>query len=349
MSGPQSEVMTVIKTEVDSEGELEIAEESSDDSEEPINAQVVMTTNFHDTRLPMLEDFRGPYNFTYKLPENGQSSIKPTWEYSKIFNQVFIKMDRVLIVQFTFDTEKVNINDLYIRAVLVYSSADHIFSPVNRCAVHAIEEDPLSKSHSDKDTCLCPFYEFAGHVVRCKSTEAMYCYDPKSERHSVLCPVRTTADLLYSFRCKNSCPKGMHRRTTKLVFTLENGMGKMLGRRSLDVKICSCPRRDKEKMEKTLRGGGGLAFNTHLAVVNGTPNHPSSVNDSQPTLPSPAITPRVPVQQAEEVDTDIVTNLPGEVIMKMRSEIRNIRQALVVIERRCSHLLDLVKQSQDDP
>ncbi|KAF6207282.1 hypothetical protein GE061_018523 [Apolygus lucorum] len=332
--------VTVIKTEVDSEGELEIAEESSDESDEPINAQVVMTTNFHDTRLPMLEDFKGPYNFSYKLPENGQSSIKPTWEYSKIFNQVFIKMDRVLIVQFAFDTEKVNINDLYIRAVLVYSSADHIFAPVNRCAVHAIEEDPLSKSHSDRNTCLCPFYELAGHVVRCKSTEAMYCYDPKSERHSVLCPVKTTSDLLYSFRCKNSCPKGMHRRTTKLVFTLENGMGKMLGRSSLDVKICSCPRRDREKMEKTLKSGG--------AVANGRPNHGAGLNETQTALPSPAVPSRIPVQQVEEMDTEVITNLPGEVIMKMRSEVRNIRQALVVIERRCSHLLELVKQSQDD-
>jgi len=36
---------------------------------------------------------------------------------------------------------------------------------------------------------------------------------------------------------------------TSIVFTLENGIGEIFGRKTLSFKVCSCPKRDKEKDE----------------------------------------------------------------------------------------------------
>lgn len=62
-----------------------------------------------------------------------------------------------------------------------------------------------------------------------------------------------TVRVNYQFMCKNSCPSGMNRRAVDVIFTLEDGCGQVLGRRKLSVRVCSCPKRDKEKEEKEFR------------------------------------------------------------------------------------------------
>lgn len=42
----------------------------------------------------------------------------------------------------------------------------------------------------------------------------------------------------------------MNRRAVDVIFTLEDACGRVLGRRKLSVRVCSCPKRDKEKEEK---------------------------------------------------------------------------------------------------
>lgn len=54
------------------------------------------------------------------------------------------------------------------------------------------------------------------------------------------------------FTCQNSCSGGINRKSTSLIFILENGIGKMYGRRVLHFKVCSCPKRDKDKEEATM-------------------------------------------------------------------------------------------------
>ncbi|GFS29276.1 cellular tumor antigen p53 [Nephila pilipes] len=46
-----------------------------------------------------------------------------------------------------------------------------------------------------------------------------------------------------------SCAGGPNRRLLTLIFTLEHG-GRVLGRQSVDLKICACPGRDRESAEK---------------------------------------------------------------------------------------------------
>ncbi|BES95988.1 P53 DNA-Hypothetical protein domain [Nesidiocoris tenuis] len=331
-------VETIIKTEDGSDEEVPVKRKrrrvhqnvnnasTSSDEADASQMQLTMsdmTTNFHDSRLPMMEDFPGPYDFRHELSKTDHPSVRATWEYSALYRQVLIKLGRVLLVHFNVTRDKdAGSEDLYIRALLVYSSSDHVYSPVNRCAVHAIEDDRLSRAHAEPGRCFCPQYKLAGHVVRTNSANAIYCFDPRSQRHSVLCPVQGRTDFMYTFVCKNSCPKGLNRRQTKLVFTLENSSGQMLGRSSIDLKICSCPRRDREKLEKAYKN----------PLENGVPTG------------SP--------ERSEEEDNDggsndnDVIDIPGEVIMKLRSEIRNIRQALHVVDRRVTNIHGLITGAQ---
>jgi P53 DNA-binding domain len=42
---------------------------------------------------------------------------------------------------------------------------------------------------------------------------------------------------------------GINRKPLKVIFTLETGPGNVVGRYSVDVRICSCPKRDKHQEE----------------------------------------------------------------------------------------------------
>ena len=50
--------------------------------------------------------------------------------------------------------------------------------------------------------------------------------------------------------CLGSDVGGINRRPLKVVFTLELGEGQVVGRRVVDVRICSCPKRDRQQEEQ---------------------------------------------------------------------------------------------------
>merc|ERR1712168_259385 len=54
---------------------------------------------------------------------------------------------------------------------------------------------------------------------------------------------------LMKFMCLGSDVGGINRRPIKVVFTLEL-KGKVVGRKAVDVRICSCPKRDCQQEEK---------------------------------------------------------------------------------------------------
>jgi hypothetical protein len=51
------------------------------------------------------------------------------------------------------------------------------------------------------------------------------------------------------FMCLGSDVGGINRKPLKVIFTLEQGPGTVIGRYSVDVRICSCPKRDKQQEE----------------------------------------------------------------------------------------------------
>ena len=53
-----------------------------------------------------------------------------------------------------------------------------------------------------------------------------------------------------SLKDLGSCSGGLNRRETALIFTLEDNAGKVIGRRLLHLRICTCPKRDFESEQK---------------------------------------------------------------------------------------------------
>uniref|UniRef100_H2ZH73 Cellular tumor antigen p53 n=1 Tax=Ciona savignyi TaxID=51511 RepID=H2ZH73_CIOSA len=63
--------------------------------------------------------------------------------------------------------------------------------------------------------------------------------------------------VLYKFMCLSSCVGGINRRPLNVVFNLENAEGQIIGRRVVEVRVCSCPGRDRSQEEKRKRSESG--------------------------------------------------------------------------------------------
>lgn len=85
----------------------------------------------------------------------------------------------------------------------------------------------LTAHSEDGKHCYCASQNLVRHVVQSSHSNALYDYDPASDRHSVLVPLDSpqpgsdTVVVAYHFTCKTSCPQGMQRRPISVVFTLE--------------------------------------------------------------------------------------------------------------------------------
>ncbi|XP_014270615.1 cellular tumor antigen p53 isoform X2 [Halyomorpha halys] len=222
-----------------------------DDINADINTDILDGNFFYVSNIPTKEEYPGPFNFTLTMDAGGQK-----WVYSQPLQQVFIGMNKVLVLNFRTEMQLPLDEQYYIRALPVYSNNEHINIPVCRCTFHAFEDDPQSQAHHSPDKCRCEEFNNVGHVVRAECRDAIYCFDQHSGRHSVMTPVNRPQPgsdkiaIPYSFACKTSCPGGMQRRAIHLIFTLETSGGSVVGRRILGIKICSCPKRDKERQEK---------------------------------------------------------------------------------------------------
>ncbi|XP_039281567.1 cellular tumor antigen p53 isoform X2 [Nilaparvata lugens] len=200
--------------------------------------------------LPCLDTYPGIYDFGVEL---GGNNSKHAWVFSPKLGKVFIDVNKVLLFKFRLNTQ--NMMGLRVRALPVYIIPDHINNPVNRCTLHAFKCDPNHLAHARDGVCLCADFNLAGHVVTATHANAEYEYNADSGRHSVVVPLDTphagsdTTAVAYQFGCKTSCPGGMSRRPINLVFTLETEHGQVVGRSVLPVKVCSCPKRDKEREE----------------------------------------------------------------------------------------------------
>ena len=102
-------------------------------------------------------------------------------------------------------------------------------------------------------------------MIRVDHDRAVYQIDQSSQRLSVIVPVERpqpggeTFDFSLRFMCLGSDVGGINRRPLKVIFTLEdhnslNGEVIVLGRYTVDVRICSCPKRDKQAEEKKFVG-----------------------------------------------------------------------------------------------
>lgn len=192
------------------------------------------------SEMPSTDEYPGPHNFEIEVDSKfaGRNLM-----YSSSLNKLFITVNRVMYMGFRCTSVA---SDVYVRALLIYSEAQHFKEPVVRCVFHKVPKHDLNK---DVDI------ELIEYVLHADHSKAIYDKDVRSGRHSV----RVALDRLqagaewvtvpYRFMCKSSCDGGMNRRLTEVIFTLESERGDVLGRRKMKVRICSCPKRDKDKEE----------------------------------------------------------------------------------------------------
>uniref|UniRef100_A0A3F2YX69 p53 DNA-binding domain-containing protein n=1 Tax=Anopheles farauti TaxID=69004 RepID=A0A3F2YX69_9DIPT len=231
-----------------------------------------------------------PHYFTVVV--SGKPCSASSWFYSTELDKLFVK--KKTAVTFDVSCNQANEQNLKVRIMLVYTNPQDVCKIVTRC------QDDIAK---DKDNS----YEFKQHVVRCLNPGATYTGRDKGvvteDRFGVLLDLngaemmQHTVPVSLEFLCQNSCPS-LERRPTSLLFMLENEHGTLLGRKSISVKICSCPKRDMDKEEKKVSGvRAATASGTkrkHAATdATSTSEHQppprkltrqSSIVDSKPTM-----------------------------------------------------------------
>lgn len=191
----------------------------------------------HLNQLPSTDTLETDYSFNIDL--NSETAGKTSWMFSQKLKKVFVKINSDLLVYINYNPI-VPHEELFIRAMIVYTSPSDLAEPVKKCP-----------NHREKSA------YFPEHILTCSVPGTIYVGNESGklfkDKLAVLIPlsgVIQNEPLKFQFSCSNSCSGGMNRKMTSIIFTLENRDGEIYGRESMSFKVCSCPKRDKEKDEE---------------------------------------------------------------------------------------------------
>ena len=191
-----------------------------------------------------LTDWPGDFRFKLRLPASGKAR-EP--QYSAVLNKLYIAQNRA--VTLTLSTSAPNSASLSLRAQLVFTSPDHQKDPVRVCYQHSHTGGGTPRNDA-----------LASHILRLTAGEPLvdvkYLHFTDTGKHAVLvtplpppAPGTTTVPITIRFTDLSSCPGGINRREVAVVFTLETE-GRVVGRKVLPVRVCTCPKRDRQHDEK---------------------------------------------------------------------------------------------------
>lgn len=194
----------------------------------------------HLERNPDLCKVESDYKFEVTI--NGDNNNN-NWHYLPVPEKLFIKMNAVINFHLSYVPYP---GDLHIRAMIVFTNPDEMHLPVKRCANHR-EQDVGHNIH---------------HILRCCDNRAQYHGRDDGllfkDRLSIILPLGQlqpneenliTEKIGLQFLCQNSCASGINRRTTSVMFTLEDETNLIVGKKVVQVKVCSCPKRDASREE----------------------------------------------------------------------------------------------------
>lgn len=261
----------------------------------------------HMDRTPTLDEIENPvYNFNVDL--NGETSGKSSWMFSARLNKVFVKMGQACTFNISYQT--LTHQELCIRAMMVCSAPEDMHQPVYRCENHRVSDNNNPKLASEVKT----------HVMRCFNPSARYVGTENGvafkDRLAVIIPLGITKqeqvahNVSLEFVCQNSC-RIINRRATAIIFTLEDAQGQILGKKSLHLKVCSCPKRDKQKEEESLAPTKRKS-DTHLQAPPGKKVAKVATLTRQLTQHQLRITPSPPLRIKKEPFAFIKKELSSE-------------------------------------
>lgn len=185
-----------------------------------------------ETTSPQRNPFRGKFDFHVCFADCHRVRVSKNapYTYSTDLGQLFVKMDVPCPIQFNLYRAP---EGSKIRTMVVFAADEHVDHPVKRCMHHTRED------------------QFAELVQILKP--AVFRYESCNGHLSVVAPYThpniydEPFSIQYKFGCRSSCAGGINRRSTYMIFSLEDCNGKVLGRDRVLLKICSSPGRDRDK------------------------------------------------------------------------------------------------------
>ncbi|ETN61957.1 hypothetical protein AND_006371 [Anopheles darlingi] len=216
----------------------------------------VKETTFADDMKPLsihsvsLDKLSGVNNFNISFIECASPTHASSNSfYSTRLNKIFVKKQHAFSVNVAYSSAP--FEKLRLRVMLVCAAPQDLQRPISRCQ-NDISKDPGAANDPHRD-----------HILRCLNPSTIYVGTADGVAfHNRLATIielnetgqQVVVPISMQFLCQNSCPT-IERRPTALVFTLERPDGTICGRQMLHVKICSCPKRDKDKEEVKQEGG----------------------------------------------------------------------------------------------
>jgi len=190
------------------------------------------------------QDYPGVHHFQVDFTKPTTSFKNKHWDYSHKLKKLFIDMNKLVQVEFRIGSSPPP--NLLIRTLPVFSEASSIREPVKRCPNHSIFSDATNADFAQTD-----------HLIRYENDDTRYKEDVESGRLSAIFAVGTphkgteVCNRMMKFMCLGSDVGGINRRPIKVIFTLEQE-NRVVGRKVVDVRICSCPKRDLVQEEGRL-------------------------------------------------------------------------------------------------
>jgi len=197
-----------------------------------------------------LSNWAGPYDFSIQVLTSSQATQKEP-QFSDVVQKLYTNQNKAVSLYVITNKPKDTFGDVLLRVTMVYTGSDHLKDPVKVCFNHS--HDSTGKLRS----------ALSAYILRlsCDVEEGAVRYMESATGHTsaVLEPLpapppgTAATPITIRFTDLGSCAGGINRRDTAVVFTLEKD-GAVVGRHVLPVRICTCPKRDKDHDERLATG-----------------------------------------------------------------------------------------------
>lgn len=204
----------------------------------------------HFSCNPDLVEVKSEYEFEVGVPPEDNNSI--------VYNQskLFIKMNSKMIINVMYRDIAVDQfqqpQQLFLRAMIIFSKRGEMHMPVKRCANHRINSNDSPAAMASIVKINDPKTQYFGFEDGETFKDRLSARVPLTNMQ-INEEGRITRAIGIEFGCQNSCSSGINRRPTSLVFTLEDGFGNLLGKAAIEFKVCSCPKRDADREREMKR------------------------------------------------------------------------------------------------
>nr|XP_037284574.1 LOW QUALITY PROTEIN: cellular tumor antigen p53-like [Rhipicephalus microplus] len=183
-----------------------------------------------------VNEWPGDFGFSAVIASTPKAGKNVNWTYSEKLRKLYAVVNAACPIKFV--TDRAPPEGSFVCAVAVFRESESRRENVLRCPAHRTPEDALDAGAR------------VDQWFHCDHPQAQNCCDmPNGGRYCVRLPLGTEPFSL-TFGCRNSCPGGLRRRATEMVFLLQSPEGLDLARSVVQVKVCACPGRDRRHDEQ---------------------------------------------------------------------------------------------------